>query len=320
MQSFKVNDNEAGQRLDKLLFKQLNKAPKSFIFKMLRKKNITLNDKKAKGSEKVNIGDDIKMFLSDETIAKFSEEVEISIVEQEFSVIYEDDNILVVNKPTGLLSQKAEDIDVSLNEQIISYLLTTKSINKQDLQTFKPSICNRLDRNTSGLIIAGKSLIGLQTISGLFHDRLIEKYYISIVLGNLKEKMNISGYITKDETNNKAEVSPNQTKDSEEFAMEYKPINNKHDFSLIQIKLITGKTHQIRAHLASIGHPIIGDYKYGDRKTNDIFKRKYNLKHQLLHSQKLTFPQVTGELSNLSNKTFESSPPLDFAKIQGDLF
>lgn len=232
MQSFIVNENEAGQRLDKLLLKQLNKAPKSFIYKMLRKKNITLNNKKAKGSEKVIAGDEIKMFLSDETIAKFTEEVDVIKVKPEFQVVFEDKNILVVNKPVGLLSQKSEASDISLNEQILSYLLTNKEINKDNLQTFKPSICNRLDRNTSGLIIAGKTLIALQTVSELFRNRTIDRYYLCIVKGALRDKKKVSGYLTKDPTTNTMTISQDKAKDSDEFDMEYEPILAKDNYSL----------------------------------------------------------------------------------------
>ena len=172
MQSFKVGKNEANQRLDKLLMKKMNKAPKSFIYKMLRKKNITLNSSKAKGSEILNQNDEIKMFLSDQTIDKFTQRVDVRDVKKSFELVYEDDYILVVNKPLGLLSQKAKATDVSLNEQILSYLLESSFIVEEELQTFKPSICNRLDRNTSGLIIAGKTLISLQTLAELFRKEL----------------------------------------------------------------------------------------------------------------------------------------------------
>ena len=198
MQSFKVGKNEAGQRLDKLLMKKMNKAPKSFIYKMLRKKNITLNSSKAKGSEILNQNDEIKMFLSDQTIDKFTQRVDVRDVKKSFELVYEDDYILVVNKPLGLLSQKAKATDVSLNEQILSYLLESSFIVEEELQTFKPSICNRLDRNTSGLIIAGKTLISLQTLAELFRKGAVDRYYLTIVCGHIKDKNNLSAYLAKD--------------------------------------------------------------------------------------------------------------------------
>ncbi|NLJ89258.1 MAG: RluA family pseudouridine synthase [Clostridiales bacterium] len=320
MQQFRVNNNEAGQRLDKFLLKHLNKAPKSFIYKMLRKKNITLNGQKAKGSEIVNIGDEIKLFLSDETIDKFTGQIQVSLVDQDFEILYEDENVLVVNKPVGLLSQKAKDSDISLNEQIISYLVASKKLTNKDLQTFKPSICNRLDRNTSGLVIAGKTLASLQVISQLFRNRSIDKYYLCIVCGNFKDKLKASGYLLKDEASNKVFVTKEKVDASDEFSTEYEPLMQGDGYSLVRVKLITGRTHQIRAHLASIGFPIIGDYKYGNRNSNNIFKDKYKIKHQLLHSYQLILPEIEGDLSYLSGKMFEARVPEDFAQIQSDLF
>ncbi len=320
MQSFKVGKNEAGQRLDKLLMKKMNKAPKSFIYKMLRKKNITLNSSKAKGSEILNQNDEIKMFLSDQTIDKFTQRVDVRDVKKSFELVYEDDYILVVNKPLGLLSQKAKATDVSLNEQILSYLLESSFIVEEELQTFKPSICNRLDRNTSGLIIAGKTLISLQTLAELFRKGAVDRYYLTIVCGHIKDKNNLSAYLAKDKNNNIVTITPSKTRDSSKVAIEYEPISYNNDFTLLKVKLLTGKTHQIRALLSYISHPILGDYKYGKRTTNDIFKNKYKLKHQLLHSYKLSLPAIEGELANLSNKNFKAETPELFTRIENDIF
>lgn len=320
MQSFKVGKNEAGQRLDKLLMKKMNKAPKSFIYKMLRKKNITLNSSKAKGSEILNQNDEIKMFLSDQTIDKFTQRVDVRDVKKSFELVYEDDYILVVNKPLGLLSQKAKATDVSLNEQILSYLLESSFIVEEELQTFKPSICNRLDRNTSGLIIAGKTLISLQTLAELFRKGAVDRYYLTIVCGHIKDKNNLSAYLAKDKNNNMVTITPSKTRDSSKVAIEYEPISYNNDFTLLKVKLLTGKTHQIRALLSYISHPILGDYKYGKRTTNDIFKNKYKLKHQLLHSYKLSLPAIEGELANLSNKNFKAETPELFTRIENDIF
>jgi len=367
MKQFTVEENEAGQRLDKLLAKLLNKAPKSFIYKMLRKKNITLNGKKAEGSEKLEISDEIKLFLSDETIEQFNEakneeDVSSTDVEQSVNVIYEDKHILVVNKPLGILSQKAEKDDVSMVEYIIAYLLNSKQITREQLVSFKPSICNRLDRNTGGILIAGKSLLGLQEMARLLKNRSLEKYYLCIVKGKVEEKKLIEGYLTKDEEKNQVKIYPNQVANTEYICTEYEPLvysknalkdetlireeayirnlkktteenlsatsmKSKADeddvagiYTLLQVKLITGRSHQIRAHLASIGYPIIGDFKYGEQKTNHYFKRKYDLSYQLLHSNRMVFPSISGELSYLSEKEFIAEVPELFAKIRTDLF
>lgn len=319
MKNIIVSSNEAGQRLDKLLVKYLNKAPKSFIYKMLRKKNITLNGKKAEGSEILSIEDEIKMFLSDETIEKFSELV-VTKVKHDIDILYEDNHIIVVNKPAGLLSQKAVKEDVSLVEHVISYMLDEKKITMEELKSFKPSICNRLDRNTSGIVVVGKTLIGLQTMAKIFKDRSIHKYYQCIVKGVVKEKQLIEGYLLKDEKTNKVVIYDKEVEGSSLIQTEYEPITHNGEYTLLSIRLITGKSHQIRAHLQSIGHPIVGDFKYGNRSVNEEFRHKFSLSHQLLHSYLLEFPKMNDALSNLSNKKIIAPVPDYFDRIIKDLF
>jgi 23S rRNA pseudouridine955/2504/2580 synthase len=336
MKQIIVQQNEAGQRLDKLLAKILNKAPKSFIYKMLRKKNITLNGKKAEGSEKLSLQDEIKLFLSDETIDQFSEPTDTTIVEDRLVVLYEDQHVLIVNKPLGVLSQKADKDDISMVEHIISYLITSGQITKEQLVSFKPSICNRLDRNTSGLLIAGKSLLGLQEMARLLKDRTLNKYYLCIVKGTIEEKKKIEGYLSKNRERNQVQIHKGPIGDAEYICTEYEPIgyskttitdikqtNSKKssgNYTLLQVKLITGRSHQIRAHLSSIGHPIIGDFKYGDQKLNEYFKNRYELTHQLLHSYRMVFPNIIGELAYLSGKEVKAEGPQLFKNIQKDLF
>lgn len=336
MKQFYVQQNEAGQRLDKLLGKLLNKAPKSFIYKMLRKKNITLNGKKADGSEKLAVQDEIKLFLSDETFAQFSEEVETTIVEDKLDIIYEDKHLLIVNKPLGVLSQKAEKGDVSMVEHILSYLLASHQMTKEQLLSFKPAICNRLDRNTGGILIAGKSLLGLQEMAKLLKSRSLEKYYLCIVKGKVEEKKRIEGYLSKDEEKNQVKIYPKQIENTEYICTEYEPLAYSKAavreraeltedealgiYTLLRVKLITGKSHQIRAHLASIGHPIVGDFKYGSQKTNHYFKKNYGLTSQLLHSHQIIMPKLEGELSYLSGKSFTAELPEQFERVKRALF
>ena len=334
MKQFIVQQNEAGQRLDKLLTKIINKAPKSFLYKMLRKKNITLNGRKADGAEKLNVDDLITLFLSDDTITEFSEQIktvkiDTTKIEANVQVVYEDEHILFVNKPLGVLSQKAEKDDISMVEYIISYLLSSNQITEENLKSFKPAICNRLDRNTSGILIAGKSLIGLQEMAKLLKDRTLHKYYLCIVKGKVDGKQRIEGYLTKDEMKNHVKIHQKQIENTEYICTEYEPISLskkmttvqgiEEEFTLLQVKLITGRSHQIRAHLASIGHPILGDFKYGDKKTNEYFKSKYGLTHQLLHSYRMILPELEGELSYLSNKEFQADLSGIFKRIKKDL-
>ncbi len=330
MRQLTVGPNEAGQRLDKLLGKYLNQAPKSFFYKMMRKKNITLNGKKCQGDERLSEGDEIRMFLADETIEKFSgtafkeapkiceKNTGISGREPSFSrmIVYEDSHVLLMNKPSGILSQKAKESDTSLVEMMIRYLLDSGQITEEALRTFHPSVCNRLDRNTSGLIAAGKSLKGLQLLSQAFHDRTIHKYYQCIVTGPVSAPEKIEGYLKKDPKTNQVTVSRTALPDSQPIATEYLPLASNGRFTLLQVTLLTGRTHQIRAHLASIGHPIAGDGKYGVKAINEKAKKQYGVSSQLLHSWKLTMPDnLPSPLSHLAGKSFAAELPEDFLRM-----
>ena len=203
MKEIVINENEAGQRLDKFLGKLLKEAPASFYYKMLRKKNIVLNGKKATGNEKLTAGDSIKLFLSDETFEKFAgkrqtNDLAASVPNIALEIVYEDHDVLAINKPAGMLSQKAKKEDISANEYILQYLLESGTITRESLHTFKPSVCNRLDRNTSGILVAGKTLNGLQQMSKAFRERSMEKYYLAIVAGHISKPIRIECFLKKD--------------------------------------------------------------------------------------------------------------------------
>lgn len=337
MKSFQINGNEAGQRFDKYLKKLLSQAPGSFVYKMLRKKNITLNGKKADGSEKLNIGDEVKLFLSDETFEKFAssgvlsgslsdsenriadisrkkENIVIKYPCIPLDIIYEDNDILVINKPVGMLSQKAVPADFSANEYIIGYLLEKHSITREELATFHPSVCNRLDRNTSGLLIAGKSLKGLQDMSRQLNERSMEKYYRCLVKGKISGEQLIEGWLKKDEKTNKVNIYKEEVSDSKYIKTGYRAVKHfyltdkdrKQAYTLLDVHLITGRSHQIRAHLASIGHPIVGDGKYGDRKVNGLFAREAGIHSQLLHAYRMKFEDGR-ELKASLSKEFQKA-------------
>lgn len=315
MKKFTIKENEAGQRFDKYLAKLLKEAPKSFFYKMLRKKNITLNGKKATGNEKLNTGDMVKLFLSDETFEKFAGEQRVSRAVCELSVVYEDEDVMFINKPAGMLSQPADGKEPSLVEYLIGYLLENGSLTEEQLKTFKPSVCNRLDRNTSGLISAGKSLAGLQFLSELFHDRSLHKYYLCLVKGVLEEENYIKGYLYKDEKTNKVTVYKEKHKDALPIETAYRPLGNNGRATLLEVLLVTGRTHQIRAHLAGTGHPLIGDGKYGQESVNRIYREKYGLKHQLLHAYRAELPELDGKFGRLGGRSFTAGIPELFREI-----
>jgi 23S rRNA pseudouridine955/2504/2580 synthase len=314
MQQITIGENEAGQRLDKMLAKYLNQAPKSFFYKMLRKKNITLNGKKASGNEKLELGDSVTLFLSDDTISKFSK-LNFTCTDETLDIVHEDEHIILMNKPAGMLSQKAADTDESLVEHVITYLIKSGQLTKDELKTFRPSVCNRLDRNTSGLVAAGKSLSGLQELSRLFKDRSLGKFYLCLVDGIIKEPSHIQGFLKKNTKTNRVCITNTADAESVPIETEFVPIKSSQNATLLEVHLITGKTHQIRAHLASIGHPILGDSKYGFSKVNDVCRREYHLNYQLLHAYRLTFPSLDGPLSALSGRTFYADIPALFQKI-----
>ena len=230
-------------------------------------------------------------------------------------IVYEDDNILLINKPVGMLSQPADDKEPSLVEYLTGYLLESGAVTEASLHTFRPSVCNRLDRNTSGLVAAGKSLTGLQELSSLFHNRSLHKFYRCLVNGVIKNEKYIKGYLHKDEKCNKVTVQETETSGALPIETRYRPLGDNGTVTLLEVELITGRTHQIRAHLAGTGHPLIGDYKYGRRTLNDEYRRKYGLKSQLLHAYRLEIPEIEGRLSYLSGKEFTAPLPYLFQKI-----
>lgn len=326
-----IKENEAGQRLDKYLHKYMKEAGTGFLYKMLRKKNITLNGKKASGSEKLCVGDVVRLFLSDETIEKFGGQCSpeaADMGEQEFrqysmaykrfgklEILFENRHVLIVNKPAGILTQKAGAEDVSLNEWLIGYLLESGVLTGEELRTFHPSVCNRLDRNTSGMVICGKTLLGSQKMSGILRDRSLHKYYRLYVKGHVREAALIEGYLVKEEQTNRVRLA--ERAEGASYIRTYcRPLEYYEDMTLIEVELITGKTHQIRLHLSGIGHPVLGDYKYGDRTFNEKYRKKYGVKSQLLHAYRLKFPVMEGEFKDLSGLTLTAEEPEVFRRIE----
>lgn len=316
MRQLIIHKNDENQRLDKYLKKYLKEAPGSFIYKMLRKKNIVLNGKKADGTEKLSAGDEIKLFLAEDTLVKFTGEGQASSeskfpVKKDLEVLYEDENLLILNKPVGELSQKADAKDVSMNEYALGYLQEKGEITEESLKVFKPSVCNRLDRNTSGILIVAKTYQAAREFGNALSQRTVRKYYQCIVKGEVNKAEKIDGFLWKDEKTNMVEIYKTPKKDAVEIHTAYRPLQYKDGLTLLEVHLITGRTHQIRAHLSSGGHPILGDPKYGDRKLS----QKYGVKYQLLHACRLELDGFTGDFSKYNGKVITAELPDAFKNI-----
>lgn len=331
MQKFTVTKKEEGQRFDKYLKKLLPQAAGGFLYKMLRKKNITLNGKKAAGNEVILAGDSVEMFFAEETFQKFSGKFKTQTESgrsfkracrsfSDIGVIYEDEDILILNKPAGVLTQKAEKEDISLNEWMLGYLLEKGELEEENAGHFRPSVCNRLDRNTSGLVLCGKSIRGSRFLSEMLRNRSLRKYYTALAQGEIRREIRLAGYLKKEEEKNLSRILPEEKYRSlvisrPEAEKEYKRIETvikpvfydpEKDFTRLEVLLVTGKSHQIRAHLAQIGHPILGDYKYGWKPRN---QREEALKYQMLHACRIEFPEIEGEFARLSGKCVRAPEP-----------
>ncbi|MEA4816159.1 MAG: RluA family pseudouridine synthase [Lachnospiraceae bacterium] len=319
MKKVEIGNKEENQRLDKFLFKYFNDAPKSFVYKMLRKKRIKLNSQKAEGSEILNSGDFIEMYLADETMDKFMSAKEVLPIVKRFNVIYEDENLLVVSKPAGLLchSDLKEDKDTLIN-QILFYLSSKGEYVPKAESSFTPALANRLDRNTSGIVFCGKNLAALQDINRVIAEKKVEKLYYALVLGKVLKEGELKNFYSKDEKANKAFISKDDS--TTEVCLRYRPLKAIKEYSLLEIKLITGKSHQIRLQLKEAGHPIAGDRKYGDLSTNIYFKENFGLAHQFLHAGEIKWESKEGFLSYLYGKEFDSPLPLKLSKIEKSVF
>lgn len=320
MKTINILEEQAEQRLDKFLIKYFNNTGKSFVYKMLRKKRIKLNGKKAEGNEILIKNDCISMYISDETINMLRKNITIEKSNMNFSIVYEDKNIIICNKPKGLIvhPDKIKKSD-TLNDQLIYYMYKKGEYNPNDESSFTPSICNRLDTNTSGIVLFAKTLGASQALNFSIKNNLIDKYYKTIVYGNIKKKGVIRGYHIKNNTN-KAVIYENFIEGSKEIFTEYTPLKFSKKYTLLRIKLITGKSHQIRAGLMKEGFPILGDIKYGNKIINREFKEKYGLSNQLLHAECVVFNNMPPKLSYLNSKKFIADTDNMFKKIEKDIF
>ena len=306
MISLKVTSKDANQRADKYLKKYLNEAPLSFIYKLFRKKDVKINKHWIKESYILQEGDELSIYISDDQLKEFNKPKEIQKVNLNHPIIYEDENILIIDKPRGLLVHGDENEKVvTLANEVINYLYFKGEYDPKE-KGFTPAPAHRLDRNTSGLVVFAKNLVSLQELEELFKEKdNISKEYLALVKGHVDHKLEIDSPLLKDEKTGTVRVS----KYGKSALTYVEKVKFYGDFTLVNVKILTGRTHQIRVHLASLNYPVVGDSKYGDFKINKEFKDLYGFENQFLHAYKLTFKKIDGHLSYLSNKTFESKLP-----------
>lgn len=304
MKSFTIQKNDAGQRLDKFITKAVPRLPKSLMYKYIRLKRIKLNGKRCGISDKLSEGDVLAMYIGDEFFAAASESDFLS-VSANIEVVYEDDNILLVNKPCGLVvhEDNVGAMDTLMN-RIKKYLYQKGEYLPENEASFAPSLCNRLDRNTQGIVICAKTAESLRILNQAVKERWIEKKYLCVVMGEPRpETATLEGYLIKNSSDNIVRIYNKEVRGSKKILTGYKVLASKAGLSLCEINLITGRTHQIRAHMAHIGCPLLGDGKYG---INDL-NRQYNVKTQALCAYKLKFldDKDFGELNYLRGREFE---------------
>lgn len=307
MRILTVSKNDSGQRLDKFLTKTLKNLPQSLMYKSIRTKKIKVNRKRAENSQILNEGDTVQLFLAEEIFGDGSEKTELRRILEHvspiFDVIYEDANILAVYKPVGLSAHADDGNDINnLLVQIQAYLMKKGEFNPEDEQSFAPALCNRIDRNTEGLVLAAKNAAALREVDRLIRERKITKKYLCLVHGFPEKKAGILyGFLRKNAADNTVEVRDEMFRGAKEIKTGYRVMEKNGDVSLLEVELFTGRTHQIRAHLAHIGCPLVGDGKYGINRSD----REKGFSYQALCAYQMEFSDCAAPLGYLNGKTID---------------
>lgn len=304
MKSFTINKNDSEQRLDKFITKSVPLLPKTLLYKYIRIKRIKVNGKRAEISTRLQENDVVEMYINDEFFETSPQKYDFLKASKNLNIVYEDENIILCDKKVGVLCHPDDrEYTDTLIDRIKRYLYEKGEFCPEAEKSFVPALVNRIDRNTGGIVIAAKNAESLRILNQKMKDRELHKFYLCIVHGTPKMQSGLlEGYLLKNEDKNIVKISKNRVAESKEIRTKYSVIDSKDGLSLIEVELLTGRTHQIRAHFASIGNPLLGDGKYGTNAQN----KKYGYKKQCLYSYKLVFDfkSDAGILEYLNGREF----------------
>ena len=288
MREFEIKKNDAGQRLDKFLSKAVKGLPMSLMYKYIRTKKIKVNRARTEQKYMLEEGDTVQLFIKDEFFdSPEKDDSALASITPKLTIVYEDENIILCNKRPGVLvHEDDEGKDNTLIMHIKAYLYQKGEYDPENEQSFAPALCNRIDRNTGGIVIGAKNAEALRVMNEKIKNDEISKFYYCVVHGKMPKKSDtLTGFLLKDSDKNQVKIFDKQVKGSKNIITKYKVISERNGMSLLEIELVTGRTHQIRAHMSYIGHPLVGDGKYGVNKDD----RAKGYKYQALYAYRLRF-------------------------------